>query len=147
MKIIIDKVAYLQKIYFSILETSVAVTKKNIPKELLDMSNKPMFSRIEDYEFVKITDEESVKFLKESNWIKDYETINKLSIDELKNKTQSIDNQIHKSLRWYVTLDSESQKECHDYSYAEVRMLSCLKSSLEHMITEKEKELLDIQLR
>ena len=62
MKIIINKVAYLQKIYFNILETSVVVTKKNIPKELLDMSKKPMFSRIEDYEFVKITDEESVKF-------------------------------------------------------------------------------------
>lgn len=147
MKIIINKVAYLQKIYFNILETSVVVTKKNIPKELLDMSKKPIFSRIEDYEFVKITDEESVKFLKESNWIKDYETINKLSIDELKNKIQNIDYKMHKSLRWYATLDSESQKECHDYSYTELRMLNYLKSSLEHMITEKEKELLDIQLR
>ena len=140
MKLITKKAAFLQKSDFNVLDASVIVTKRAIPKTLYEITKKSAFLNMDDSDFVKLTNEEEIEFVRKSNWIKDYLEVVDLDMSELKKLAEDIDREKGKELRWFCVLDPVSKRELCAYIASHSKMLDNTRNSILNLIKEKENE-------
>ena len=101
MKVITPNAAYLQKYYFEILLKSTLVTKVGIPISICDIVNKNKFDKYENKDFIKFTKDEEIKFLKEADWIPNFNDYVEKSIDDIELEIELINskgNELNNSL-------------------------------------------------
>ena len=98
------------------------------------------FLNMDDSDFVKLTNEEEIEFVRKSNWIKDYLEVVDLDMSELKKLAEDIDREKGKELRWFCVLDPVSKRELCAYIASHSKMLDNTRNSILNLIKEKENE-------
>ena len=135
MKVITTKAAYLQKYYFDILLKSSLVTKVGVPISICDAVNKKKFDKYDYKDFIKFTNDEEIKFLKEADWIPNFnDYVNKTS-SEIKEEIISLDNEGNELNEWFKSLSKKKKQIKYAYGFIKAKMLMYKKESLNDILT------------
>lgn len=138
MKIITNNAAYLSKYYLYTLTSFSLVTGVGVPISMFDITRKKSFNKYGSKDFIKFTKREEIEFLKEADWIIDYNLYITKSIDEIIAEIDSIDLE-GKEINEYFNSLSEEQKELElGYLCVKVKMLRYKRESLEDILRLKE---------
>lgn len=111
MKIIKDNAAYLQKYYLDILVKSSLVTDKGVPISMFDVVNKKIYNRYGNKDFLKFTKPDEIEFLKNSEWIIDYNTYINMSEEEIREEINKTDLEGEKLNQYYASLPEDKKQE------------------------------------
>lgn len=130
MKIIAERAAYLQKYYFSILLSSSLITNIGIPVSMLDILNKKTFRKYEGKDFIKFTKKEEIDFLKQSDWIVDYNTYINMSVEDIQREIDKVDEEGKELNEYFASLSEEKREEEFGTLSIKAKMLSYKKQSL-----------------
>lgn len=141
MKVITPNAAYLQKYYFEILLKSTLVTKVGIPISICDIVNKNKFDKYENKDFIKFTKDEEIKFLKEADWIPNFNDYVEKSIDDIELEIELINSKGNELNNWFQSLSEDERQIKYGYGSTKAKMLMYRKQSLNDILSLKEKNL------
>ena len=134
MKVITANAAYLQKYYFDILLKSTLVTKIGVPISICDVVNKKKFDKYDYKDFIKFTKDEEIKFLKEADWIPNFNDYVEKTNDEINGEIISLDNEGSELNEWFKSLTTEEQQIQYAYGSIKAKMLMYKKESLNDIL-------------
>lgn len=137
MKIITENSAYLQKYYFNILVKSTLVTDTGIPMSLWDITYTRKFKNSDSNDFLKFTRKNEIEFLKNADWIPDFNDYINKTIEEIKQEIESIDNEGKEINDWFLTASEESKQFEGERANVKAKMLMFKKNSLINIISYK----------
>ena len=138
MKIITDKAAYLQKYYLNILTVSSLATGVGIPISMLEVIGKKKFKKYDKKDFIKFTKKEEIDYLKNADWIIDYNDYINKDIKEIQTEIEEIDANIKQSSEEYKSLSKREQIFQYGEFIAKIKMIRYKKESLTDIIKIKE---------
>lgn len=138
MKIITSNEAYLQKYYFDILIRATLVTGIGVPISMFDITSKKSFNKYASKDFIKFNKKEEVEFLKEADWIVDYNLYTNKSINEIKSEIESIDLEGEKINERFIALNDEQKELEYGCWSIKTEMLRYRRESLTDILQLKE---------
>lgn len=138
MKIITDYAVYLQKYYFGILTSATLVTGVGVPISMFDITSKKIFNKYGSDDFIKFNKKEEIDFLKEADWIVDYNLYSNKSVSEIKAEIESIDLEGKKINESFCLLDRKQQESEYGYLLIKAKMLRYKRESLTYILQLKE---------
>ena len=138
MKIITDKAAYLQKYYLNILTVSSLATGVGIPISMFDAIGKKKFRKYDGKDFIKYTKKEEIDYLKNADWIIDYNDYINKDVKEIQAEIEEADAKIKELSAEYQNLPKREQIFQYGEFVSKVKLLAYKKESLTDIIKLKE---------
>lgn len=130
MKIVTDNAAYLQKYFLDILINATLVTGEGVPVSMFDVVNKRTFKKYKSKDFIKFTKKEEIEFLKNADWIIDYNAYIDKSVDEIEELINNVDLEGNELNEYYASLSEEKREEEYGLLSIKARMLKYKRESL-----------------
>ena len=69
------------------------ITNKGVPLSILDVTTKKSFIKYDNKDFIKFTKKEDINFLRESDWIIDYSEYIKMSVEDILEEINKVDQE------------------------------------------------------
>lgn len=130
MKIVTDNAAYLQKYFLDVLINATLVTGEGVPVSLFDVVNKRVFKKSEEKDFIKFTKKDEIEFLKNADWIIDYNEYIDKSVEEIEELISNVDLEGNELNEYYASLSEEKRAEEYGLLSIKAKMLKYKRESL-----------------